>query len=70
MTNGKDYTTVSIPTSLFGKIEKKIKKLGGFRSVSEFVMYVLRESIAGENTNLKNDVERIKTRLKALGYSL
>jgi len=67
----KKYTTVSIPTPLFKKIEERIKGTG-FTSVSSYVTYVLREIIAEDEDNdeafSKEDEERVKERLRALGY--
>jgi Arc/MetJ-type ribon-helix-helix transcriptional regulator len=70
-TRGK-YTSVSIPTPLFEKIEKRIQSTG-FTSVSSYVTYVLREIIANEEKEriepfTKEDEEKVKRRLRALGY--
>ena len=64
------FTSVSIPTSLFQKIEKRIKDQG-FSSVSGYVTFVLREVAAEEGSEEsvnKEDQEAVKARLKALGY--
>jgi len=65
------YTTVSIPVSLYEKVKKMIEGTG-FSSVSDYVTYVLRELVASyEESKLdftKEDEERIKRRLRALGY--
>jgi Arc/MetJ-type ribon-helix-helix transcriptional regulator len=66
----KKFTTVSIPTQLFRKIEERIKGTG-FTSVSSYVTYVLREIVAEEEPEeafTKEDEERVKARLRALGY--
>nr|MDO8083039.1 CopG family transcriptional regulator [Candidatus Freyarchaeota archaeon] len=67
----KKFTTVSIPTPLFKKIKERIKDTG-FTSVSSYVTYVLREIVAEEEEEgepfSKEDEERIKQRLRALGY--
>jgi Arc/MetJ-type ribon-helix-helix transcriptional regulator len=67
----KKFTTVSIPTPLFKKIEERIKSTG-FTSVSSYVAYVLREIIAEEEKEeepfSEDDKERVKERLRALGY--
>ena len=65
----KKFTVVSIPTPLFKKIEEKIKGIG-FTSVSSYVTYVLREIVAEEEEEpfSKEDEERVKARLRALGY--
>ncbi len=68
------YTTVSIPTTLHERIEKMISQKPGFKSVSDYVTYVLREIVAMHETEeipdpfSSRDVESIKERLKALGY--
>jgi len=68
----KKFTTVSIPTPLFKKVEERIRGTG-FTSVSSYVTYVLREIIAEkegepEEPFDKEDEERVRARLKALGY--
>jgi Arc/MetJ-type ribon-helix-helix transcriptional regulator len=67
---GKKFTTVSIPAPLFKKIEERIKGTG-FTSVSSYVTYVLREVVSEEEEAepfSKEDEERVKKRLRALGY--
>jgi Arc/MetJ-type ribon-helix-helix transcriptional regulator len=69
------HTTISIPKSLYKKIERRIKSTG-FRSVSEYVIFVLREILAEEKMEkssikkslTKKQEEQIKKRLRALGY--
>jgi len=64
------FTEVLIPTSLFEKIRERIKGTG-FSSVSGYVTYVLREVLSEEEEEevfSKEDEEKIKARLKALGY--
>ena len=68
----KKYTTVSIPTTLFNKIKDRIIDTG-FTSVSSYVTYVLREIISEDIEEEKDpftteDEERVKQRLRALGY--
>ena len=67
----KKFTTVSIPTPLFKKIEERIKGTG-FTSVSSYVTYVLREVISEEDDDdqpfSEEDEQRVKDRLRALGY--
>ena len=75
MAEGKDdkkYTTISIPTPLAEKIKKRIKGTG-FTSLSSYVTYVLREVLSGmdeepEEAFSKEDEEKVKERLRALGY--
>lgn len=55
-----DYKTVSIPKELYDKIENEIEDTG-FRNVSEFIIYISRETIStGEGD--------VKEKLKSLGY--
>lgn len=67
----RKFTTVSIPTPLFKKVEERIKGTG-FTSVSSYVTYVLREIIAEEERAddpfSPEDEARVKERLRALGY--
>ena len=75
MTENKDekkFTTISIPTPLAEKIKKRIEGTG-FTSLSSYVTYVLREVISGmeeesEEAFSKEDEEKVKDRLRALGY--
>lgn len=70
-TKRKKFTTVSIPTPLFKKVKKRIKGTG-FTSVSGYVTYVLREMIVEEEKEEEpfsaEDKQRVKERLRALGY--
>jgi Arc/MetJ-type ribon-helix-helix transcriptional regulator len=65
--------TVSIPKSLYEKIEERVKE-AGFKSVSEYVTYVLKEVVSTEKEEEKEkeyteeDEEKVKERLRALGY--
>ncbi len=74
LTAGQKYTTVSIPVTLHNRIEEMIVKKNGFKSVSDYVTYVLREVVAMHETKevpepfTSSDIEQIKERLKALGY--
>ncbi len=69
----RKHTTVSIPIQLYEKIKKRIKGTG-FTSVSDYVTYVLREVIASleeeekEEVFSKEEEEKVKERLRALGY--
>ncbi len=72
MGQGK-YTTVSIPKSLYNRIKKLVEETG-FKSVSDYVTYVLREVVAMHESEryeepfTEKDLEEIKKRLRALGY--
>lgn len=67
----KEFTTVSIPASLHKKIEEAIKGTE-FRSVSSYAVKVLRESLPKGEAKAadlgKDEEEKVKARLKALGY--
>jgi Arc/MetJ-type ribon-helix-helix transcriptional regulator len=67
----KEFMNVSIPTSLYKRIEEKIKG-SEFKSVSSYITRVLRESLSEEKASgealSKEDEEKVKERLKALGY--
>ena len=69
----RKYTTVSIPKPLYDKIKELIKDTG-FTSVSDYVTYVLREIVASieeeekEEVFSKEEEEKIKSKLRALGY--
>ena len=68
----KKYTTISIPTPLAEKIKKRIEGTG-FNSLSAYVTDVLRVVISGieekkEEAFSKEDEEKVKDRLRALGY--
>jgi Arc/MetJ-type ribon-helix-helix transcriptional regulator len=70
--DSKKFTTVSIPAPLFKKIGDRIKDTG-FTSVSSYVTYVLREIVAEEEKEeeepfTQEDEERVKERLRLLGY--
>jgi Arc/MetJ-type ribon-helix-helix transcriptional regulator len=66
------FTSVSIPAPLFDKIRRRIEGTG-FTSVSSYVVYVLREVLAEDAVDEKEafsreDEERVKERLRSLGY--
>ncbi|HMA82954.1 MAG TPA: CopG family transcriptional regulator [Candidatus Thermoplasmatota archaeon] len=69
----KKYTTISIPTPLANKIKQRIEGTG-FNSLSSYVTYVLREVISNveddeqQEAFSKDDEEKVKDRLRALGY--
>ena len=68
----KEVMTVTIPASLHKKIEEFIKGTE-HRSVSSYVTKVLRDSLAaaekpGTESFSKDEEEKVKERLKALGY--
>jgi len=67
-----DRVTLKIPRPLYEKLKTVIQG-SGFRSVNEFVVYVLRDLIAlktgeSEKDLSKDEIDAIKQRLKNLGY--
>jgi metal-responsive CopG/Arc/MetJ family transcriptional regulator len=67
----KEFTTISIPTSLYKKIEESIRGTE-ISSVSSYIAKVVQEALSKAETEPdvfnKEDEEKIKERLKALGY--
>ncbi len=68
------HTTVSIPISLYNRIKFLIEDTG-FTSVSQFVIYVLRDVVADmekekmeSETLTEEEKKRIIEKLKRLGY--
>lgn len=77
-TNSSSSTRVAIPKPLYMKIKNRMMETD-FKSVSEYVTYVLTEVISsmeeeengdgGEEEGLNEEEEEIiKNRLRALGY--
>lgn len=67
----KEFVTISIPTSLYKKIEEAIKGTE-FASASSYIVKALRESLSKEQSSsdvfTKEEEEKVKEKLKALGY--
>jgi len=55
------YVTISIPEELYSRVKKAIDGTG-FRSVTEYMVFVTRESLMG------SEDDKVKDRLQALGY--
>jgi len=66
MADERNYTTITIPKALYEKISNMIKNTG-FSSVSEYVVFVLRETMADIRKKNESKSEVVK-KLKALGY--
>jgi len=66
-----DRVTLKIPRPLYERLQRVIVG-SGFRSVNEFVVYVMRDLVSlreSEKTELKRDeIDAIRQRLKNLGY--
>jgi len=68
--SGNDSASVTIPKSLLEKIRKKILNTS-FSSASEYVTYLLEKELSGtedEEVFSKEDEEKVKERLRRLGY--
>jgi Arc/MetJ-type ribon-helix-helix transcriptional regulator len=67
----KEFTTISIPTSLYKKIEETIRG-GETASVSAYIVNLLREALSKQEAKPEvfnaEEEEKVKDRLKALGY--
>jgi Arc/MetJ-type ribon-helix-helix transcriptional regulator len=65
------FENVPIPKAIVEKIKKRIEQTD-FNSVSSYITYVLQEILSEEDDDetvfSKEDEERVKERLKALGY--
>ena len=70
-----DSLPVMIPKELYNNIEKRTKLSGGaFKSVEEYITYVLTEVVKEDGGKLKasgytdEEEEEVKDRLNKLGY--
>jgi Arc/MetJ-type ribon-helix-helix transcriptional regulator len=70
--------TIKIPRALYNRLSEIVSGTG-FNSVTDFIIYVMRDlaSSQGENTSADNEgqeklskeeIEAIRKRLKSLGY--
>jgi metal-responsive CopG/Arc/MetJ family transcriptional regulator len=75
---GDNKATIKIPRNLYNNLNQIIDN-SGFNSVTEFIVYVLRDLVSNHNMSdeeitdsrqeLSNEeVKMIKKRLKSLGY--
>jgi Arc/MetJ-type ribon-helix-helix transcriptional regulator len=72
MKKGHEKVTIKIPRPLYDNIGKIIEG-SGFGSVTEFIVYVLRDLIASKSVKKEprlsgQEIEIIKRRLKSLNY--
>lgn len=67
----EEVKNVAIPAALYAQIEEKLKGTD-VDSVSRYITKILEESLAKEEGKpeslSKEDEEKVKERLKALGY--
>ncbi|RKY97467.1 MAG: CopG family transcriptional regulator [Candidatus Hydrothermota bacterium] len=66
-----EFTDIPVPTHIVEKIKKRIQGTE-FETVSDYIAYVLREVLEEteeeEGVYSKEDEEKVKERLRALGY--
>jgi metal-responsive CopG/Arc/MetJ family transcriptional regulator len=70
--SAQERVTIKIPKPLYNRISKIIEDTG-FNSVTDFIVYVLRDVIAMRSDDSskylnRTEVESIRQRLKSLGY--
>jgi metal-responsive CopG/Arc/MetJ family transcriptional regulator len=73
MASQSEKVTIKIPRQLYTRL-KVIIEGSGFNSVTDFIVYVLRDIVAGETKGAisegltKDEIELVRKRLKNLGY--
>ncbi len=69
---GEETVSIEISKELYEKVKKYIEENGGFSSVREFVEFVINEVLSAEEETptgySKEEEEKVKERLRALGY--
>jgi hypothetical protein len=65
------YATVNIPVKLFVRIERLVDRNNDFKTVTDYVTFVLREVVMAHSNDPKScfdskDLEQLKYRLEAL----
>ena len=68
---GQDKVTIKIPRPLYTKLQSIIED-SGYNSVTDFVVYVLRDLVASSRRSEQEFTEQelieVKQRLRNLGY--
>ena len=72
MAGSHDRVTIKIPRKLYENLSVIIQD-SGFSSVTDFIVYVLRDLAAskhveGDSSLTRQEVDLVKRRLKSLGY--
>ena len=71
MTEEKVKLIIEIPKKLHGEIIEKAKE-AGFDDTNEFILFVLEQLVTEETTTesvfTEEEEEKVKERLRALGY--
>ena len=70
--DSRDKVTIKIPRRLYEEVKELIAETG-FSSATEFVVYVLRDIVAGGKLQKQESIgseemDLIRKRLRALGY--
>jgi len=70
--SAQERVTIKIPKTLYKNLSEIIKDTG-FSSVTDFIVYVLRDVVSMKvekeiKTLSADEIEAIKKRLKSLGY--
>ncbi len=69
---GEETVSIEISKELYEKVKKYIEENGGFASVREFVEFVINEVLSTEEEAsagyTKEEEEKVKERLRSLGY--
>jgi metal-responsive CopG/Arc/MetJ family transcriptional regulator len=70
--SAQERVTIKIPKPLYHRISEIIEDTG-FSSVTDFIVYVLRDVISMRSTDSsqylnQTEIESIRQRLKSLGY--
>lgn len=68
---GEERIPVYIRKDLYERIKNFVETQGGFSSVEEFVEFLVNEVLSSEEPSQpmsKEDEEKVKERLRALGY--
>ena len=72
MAKGRDKVTIKIPRELYQRLRTLIEGKG-FGSVTEYIVYVMRNVAAGTGTERQDgltprETELVRSHLRALGY--
>ena len=68
----EETVSVEISKELYDKVKKYIEENSGFSSVREFIEFIINEVLSTEEESsagyTKEEEEKVKERLRALGY--
>lgn len=64
-----DFVSITIPKKLFEKLSTKMRS-ANVETVSKYITYILEKQLSSEKENVftKEEKEKIKNRLRSLGY--